>query len=794
MLIPLLLALGVVAPRPATPPAGSAPVYSGRDRQLDVRVPRAETAVEVDGRLDEPVWQEAAVLTGFSRYAPTDGVPAQDSTQVLVWYSPTAIHFGVRAFSSHGPVNATLADRDRITGDDYVQIFLGTFNDGRQATVFGVNPLGVQADGSLVETGSQGGGNGFNGATVVREEPDLRPDFVHQSKGRLTEWGYEVELRIPFKSLRYQAVEEQSWGINVTRRVQHSGYEDSWAPAKRASASFLGQGGRLVGLTDLRRGLVLDLNPVLTQRTEGARGADGAWDYTRHPAEPGGNVRWGVTNNLTLNGTVNPDFSQVEADAGQVAFDPRQSLFFPERRPFFLEGSEQFAVPGNLIYTRRIVQPEAAVKLTGKVSGTNVAFLSALDDTLSSFTPEKHRPLFNILRVQRDVGARSRLGLAYTDKIDGGDYNRVASADGRIVFRDIYTAQFQLAASRTARGGVATDGPLWDARLSRNGRRFGFRYLINGIDPDFRALSGFISRPGIVHANVDHRYTLFGPEGGLVQNFTADVALDGTWQYRRFTRRLDMQDKKLHLNTNATLRGGWQAGASVLVETFGYDDALYADYALEVPAAGGAGLDTVPFTGVSRIPNLDYVLSLGTPQFKRFAGNVFLLWGRDENFFEWTSADIVYATLNADWRPTDKLRVNAQYQHQQFDRRDGSTVGMRRIPRLKVEYQLARPIFIRVVGQYDAQQQDSLRDASRTEAPILIYDPAIGDYSRDLALGRASNGFRADWLFSYQPSPGTVFFAGYGSSLEEPRPFRFGRGIERRSDGFFLKVSYLFRV
>jgi hypothetical protein len=790
---PLLLALGAALAH--TPPAAPATVYSGRDRQLDVRLPRVETAVEVDGHLTEAVWGEAAVLTGFSRYAPTDGVPAEDSTQVLVWYSPTAIHFGVRAFSSHGPVNATLADRDRITGDDYVQIFLGTFNDGRQATVFGVNPFGVQSDGTLVETGAQGGGNGFNGATVVREEPDLRPDFVHQSKGRLTDWGYEVELRIPFKSLRYQALPEQSWGINVVRRVQHSGYEDSWAPARRASASFLGQSGRLVGLNDLRRGLVLDLNPVMTQRTEGTKDANGVWNYTAHPAEPGGNVRWGVTSNLTLNGTVNPDFSQVESDVGQVAFDPRQSLFFPERRPFFLEGSEQFAVPGNLIYTRRIVQPEAAVKLTGKLSGMNVAFLSALDDTLSSFQVDRERPLFNILRVQRDVGAGSRLGFAYTDKMDGGDYNRVASVDGRLVFRDIYTAQFQAAGSRTARGGEATDGPLWDARLSRNGRRFGFRYLINGIDPKFEALSGFISRPGIVHANMDHRYTLFGTEGGLVQNFTADVAVDGTWQYERFTKRLEAQDKKLHFNTNATLRGGWQAGASVLVETFGFDDELYADYALQVPAAGGAGLDTVPFTGVARIPNLDYVLSFGTPQFKRFAGSVFLLWGRDENFFEWASSDILYATLNADWRPTDKLRVNAQYQHQQFDRpTDGSTVGMRRIPRLKVEYQIARPIFVRVVGQYDAQQQDSLRDASRTEAPILIFDPAIGDYSRKLALGGSSNGFRADWLFSYQPSPGTVFFAGYGSSLEEVTPFRFDRTLRRTSDGFFVKVSYLFRV
>jgi hypothetical protein len=201
----------------------------------------------------------------------------------------------------------------------------------------------------------------------------------------------------------------------------------------------------------------------------------------------------------------------------------------------------------------------------------------------------------------------------------------------------------------------------------------------------------------------------------------------------------------------------------------------------------------VPFTGTARIPNLDYVLSLNTPQFKRFGGSAFVLWGRDENFFEWASANIVYAELAADWRPTEKLRLNGQYVHQQFDRRtDGSTVGLRRIPRLKVEYQIARPLFVRVVGQYDAYREDDRRDDSRTGAPLLIYDPEAGDYVR--ALGFATNDFRADWLVSYQPSPGTVIFAGYGSSMDEPRALRFGRGLRRTADGFFVKLSYLFRV
>jgi hypothetical protein len=153
MLLPILvLAQTLTGSAPTTAPS----VYAGRQNQIHVRTPRLDADVKIDGRLDEAVWQRAAVLTGFSQFAPIDGIPAEDSTEVLVWYSATAIHFGVRAYERHGTVNATLADRDRISGDDHVQFLISTFNDRRQATVFGVNPLGVQLDGTLVESNQTG--------------------------------------------------------------------------------------------------------------------------------------------------------------------------------------------------------------------------------------------------------------------------------------------------------------------------------------------------------------------------------------------------------------------------------------------------------------------------------------------------------------------------------------------------------------------------------------------------------------------------------------------------------------
>jgi hypothetical protein len=764
------------------------PRYDGRARQLEVKVPRIESEVAIDGVLSEPAWGQAARLTGFSRYAPTDNAAADDSTEVLVWYSPTAIHFGIRAFAEPGTVHATLADRDKMYSDDYVGIFLGTFNDGRQASVFYANPLGVQGDGVMVESGKSA--TGFGGLPVGRELPDITPDFVFESKGRVTDHGYEIEIRIPFKSLRYPSAATQTWGFNVLRRVQSRGYEYSWAPALRAASSYLGQVGSLTGLTGLRRGIVLDVTPVVTGRVAGAP-VPGGYAYDKHDLlHPrfGVNVRWGVTTDLTLNGTVRPDFAEVESDAGQLVTDPRQALFFPEKRPFFLESLEQFAVPGNLIYTRRILSPVAAAKLTGKVAGLNLGYLGAVDDTAGSFDLQSH-PIYNILRVQRDFGRASRAGLVYTDKEDGAGSNRLLGGDARLVLGPRYSLQLQGAMSRTARPGTPVlTAPTWRATLLKSGRTFGARYSVTGLHPDFRASSGLISRPDIVDAQTTHSLSLFGGEKSPLERASLDVLVDGTWEYHGFFAGRGALEQKLHFNTNVQLRGGWHAGASVLIESFGFDPSFYAGYAIE--RHRGATIDTIPFTGTTSLPNLDYVLSFDTPQFRHWSLSVLWIWGRDENFYEWASANIGLLNVVAQWRPTDRLRVDGSYIWQYYHRRtDGSTVGQGRIPRVKVEYQLTRSMFLRAVGQYTAQFQDDLRDESRSNDPLLVPAPG-GTLVR--AVGFSDNTFQLEWLFSYLPTPGTVIYVGYGGTLREQQPFRF-RGLSRERDAYFVKLSYLFR-
>jgi hypothetical protein len=779
----VLLASLLLAPPPPPPH-----VYNGRLRHLEVRIPRFDEGLKLDGVLDEPVWKQAAVLTGFSQFSPADGIAAEDSIEVLVWYSATAINFGIRAFETHGAVHATLASRDKIDSDDYVQLLIGTFNDGRQAMLFGVNPFGVQQDGIITETGILRGGSGFGSAGSVREAPDLNPDFVFRSRGTLTEYGYEVEVSIPFKTLRFQRTAEQAWGLQVIRKVQHNGHEEVWAPANRAAASFLAQSGRLVGLTDLRRGLVLDLTPEVSEHSDGASAANGGWGYSTSRPALGGNVRWGITENLTLNGTVKPDFSQVEADVVQLSFDPRRAKAYPEKRPFFLEGIEQFNVPNALIYTRDIVQPDGAAKITGKVAGTNIAFLSAVDGR--AYSLDKSQPVFNILRAQRDLGASSRLGIAVTDVEDGHDYNRVADVDARLVWDKIYSVQAQVAESFDHTAGATTNAPMWYTRIDRNGRDMALRLIANATANDFTTRSGFVPRAGIGHMVGTARYTFFGEKGAILESIAPDVSLDGTWTYDKFVRAGDVQDLKWHFGLTGALRGGWQVSPALLVETFGYDSTLYTTYRIEEPRRTGPGLDTVHFTGTPHLPNLDYSLNISSPLRKHIDASVSVIWGKDENFFEWASADVVIATYTLNLRPSEQFRIGAIYKEQRYVRRtDGSTVDVLRIPRLKIEYQLTRSIFLRYVGQYESLHTDSLRDDSRTNAPILI----CGATSCARSAVVNSNTFRSDMLFSYQPVPGTVFFFGYGATQAESLPMRFN-GLQRTTDGLFIKGSYLYRL
>ena len=760
MIITLLSAFQLAA---ATVPA----IYNGRAGQTSVAPPKFETAITIDGKLDEAVWSRAAVLTGFSLYQPADGRPAPDSTEVRVWYSSDALYFGIRATAQSGTVAATLADRDRIGSDDNVELHLDTFHERNRALVFIVNPLGIQADG----TKSEGGGF-IPGSNVMPGQNDLSADFIWESRGHLTDYGYEVELRIPFASLRYPLSPTQSWGLQIDRHVQRNGYEETWTPARRASASFIAQSGTLDGLVGMRHGQVVELNPEFTNTTRGAACCAPAlndWTYSSH-AQLGGNARWAIGSNFVLNGTVKPDFSQVEADATQVAADERFALFYPERRPFFVEALDQFNVPNQLVYTRTIVQPDGAAKFTGKIGRADIAVLSALDQR--GITPTGDRPLVDIVRLRTGIGEQSQAGLLYSDRVGGGRSNRVAGADARLVFGGIYVAQFQGAQSFTTVNGTSTSGPMWEALVDATNRAWGFHYNILAIHPDFRADNGFVPRTGIVRPNAANRFTWYGKPGARAERFNVFASVNGTWRYDDFFRAKSLLEDAASAMMQLTLRDGWSVGMTPRLASYAFDPADYRGYSAFVPS--------------SRITAVTTSFSVATPQFRKFAASASTNVGNDVDFLETSRVRRVDYNASLDLRPSERLRMSATYAATSFTRRsDDERSAFARIPRFRMEYQLARPLFVRVVSQYTATRRAALVDP-RTGSVIVFG-------SRGPSTPSASNTLRTDWLLSYRPAPGTVFFLGYGGNLMEEDPLSFSR-LRRTADAFFVKGSYVLRL
>ncbi|MCG6955433.1 MAG: carbohydrate binding family 9 domain-containing protein [Gemmatimonadetes bacterium] len=758
--------------------SGPGQVYNARDGQTSVHAPSSDATIKLDGVLDEPVWQSAALLTGFSEYQPVDSRPAADSTEVLVWYSRDAIYFGIRAMEPHGAVRATLADRDKVDSDDNVEIQLDTYDERNRAFVFIVNPLGVQADGTRTE----GSFNYQPGAHFMYGGNDLSADYLWDSKGHVTDWGYEVEVRIPFSSLRYPTKAVQNWGIQIQRNVQHSGYQDTWTPAVRAAASFIDQEGLLVGLTGMHHGQVVQLNPEATNTLRGEPRSDAeGWSYGSE-SQLGGNVRWMAGSNFVLNGTVKPDFSQVEADATQIAADERFALSYPEKRPFFVEGADQFTAPNSLVYTRAIVHPDAAVKLTGKVGRTDVAVLSALDHPSTALDGGRRR--VDIVRLRRGFAAQSTAGLLYSERVGGGRSNRVFDADVHHVFGGMYYAELQGVMSRTTQDGTTTSAPMWEATVDRTGRSFGFHYTLQGIGTDFAADNGFVRRTGIVQPSISNRFSAYGGRGALMERYNLMLRQAGVWRYEDFFAGKSLLEDQFSASNELTLRGGWSIRVDPTLASYAFDPADYSRLFT------GTAAQPVAFVPSDRITTFTTQVSVSTPQFSTFSASLGMTAGDDVDFLETSRVRRLDYNASLDARPTQQIRIGATYRSTSFHRgSDDVRTASTRIPRVKVEYQVSRSVFLRVVAQYTATEREPLRDPRTGE--ILVVQGVDGSLAPSTRT--ESNQLRADWLFSYRPSPGTVVFLGYGNTLTEPNPLGL-RQLRPVNDAFFVKVSYLFRA
>jgi len=481
-------------------------------------------------------------------------------------------------------------------------------------------------------------------SSLIPGSTDKAPDFAWESKGRITDQGYEVEIRIPFKSLRYPAGGTHEWGLNITRVVQRTGHTDTWTDVRRANASFLGQEGAIGGLHDLKRGVTVEAQPFITATANGSRDP-GSGSFMREDVDPdaGLYLRLGFTS-YALDATINPDFSQVESDEGQVTVNERVALFFPEKRPFFLEGIELFGSPQTLVYTRRIVHPKAGAKFTGKLGQLGLAHLTALDETGGGDA------WFNITRLRRDFGRNSIAGVTFTSRDQSGSHNRVLAGDFRYVW-GLYYAQVQYGASFTRDAGGSRTAPVWQAEYDRTGRSWGFNYLLKGLGGGFDDQAGFVNRlrSGVVEGHIFNRFTLYGARGAPLENFTVFFGPERIWLYDRFGFKPGLEGDE-SVDATFQLRGGWELNGHAERDFVNFQDSSYAGYT--VGSAGGPA-----YRPADDFSGFVWQAGVTTPTWRRLGANLSYRRGRAAIFEEGTTGRAWLLTGELDLRPATTVRA-----------------------------------------------------------------------------------------------------------------------------------------
>lgn len=449
------------------------------------KLPEGAAAPTLDGKVTEDEWMKIEPYSSFTQTDPVEGAPASERTEVRVAYDRNNIYIGVICFDSDPTrivVSQSRRDAD-LTETDAIILVFDTFNDTQNAFVFGTNPLGILYDGQVAAEGqtagissNQSGTGGSQRGTIGSFNANWDGDW--QVKSSITERGWEAEMAIPFKTLRYPTGANRTWGFNLKRNIRRKNEQVYLSRVQRGSDIYRVSSAAKLGGLDLLRRFDLKVTPyvlgsVNKDYTVTSNQVDSRWNPFDGDRNVGLDVKWGVRPNLTADFTVNTDFAQVEADEEQVNLT-RFDLFFPEKRPFFLENASmfQFGAPqmADLFFSRRIglsgaggtLQPIDIIggaRLSGKVGGSwNVGFLNIQTNDAEDFTGRPMAPdtNFSVARVQKEVG-RSSYGAIFVGKYSTGTAGTAFSQWNRAYGVD---ANFQVSAGqRVSTFFARTDSP-----------------------------------------------------------------------------------------------------------------------------------------------------------------------------------------------------------------------------------------------------------------------------------------------------------------------------------------------
>ncbi|MEE8576904.1 MAG: DUF5916 domain-containing protein [candidate division Zixibacteria bacterium] len=741
-------------------------------------VPRLSGEIKIDGNSDDSGWKSAALANNFAETNPGDNIAPPVKTEVLVCYDQDNFYMLFKAFDDPEKVRATMTDRDNMFQDDYIGIIFDTYGDLAWAYELFINPYGIQGD-----------------LRWNHGNEDGRFDIVWQSEGSITDDGWQVEVAIPFKSLRFPDSETQTWRVNFWRNhPRDSRRRYSWVAIDRDNPCWLCNFGTLTGIENVSPGGSLELLPamVATQSGEYTFPEDKAPYFSNNnaDAELSLSTKYAVASDLTAEVTLNPDFSQIASDATQINVNSTFALYFPERRPFFQAGSDLFNMPTNIFYPRTINNPQVAGKLYGRLGRTSVAFISAWDENTVAQLPfqefslgvQLDKAIVNVLRVKHSILDDSYLGMTLTDRRHEGQgpgAGSIYSVDGRLRFLRNINLSFQIAGSHTeelnrpglfdsdleaetfdyGKHTIGLDGEKFNgyslsANIGRQTRLWDVNLGYRANSPTFRAENGFINQTDF--RMVDLWTGLFFRQGNhpLFDIISPRVSIGRKWNFEGM-----FKDEWIRPELYLSMKAQTSVTLSFLVSQEHFRDSLITGiqrYEIDVESrfskVFGIGFDFE--TGHSLLRNL-VIPALG--QTYEFG-------------------------LGVRIRPTDRLTIQPEFDFERLTLLDntdsvafavagktvtpGQELSSTWVLRTNLSYQFTRRLFVRTIIEY--YDQDS-------------------DYDAD----DRSRGMSVEPLLTYKISPFTIFYIGSGHGYTDYN-YTGLQKMRRSSQQFFAKLQYLF--
>lgn len=701
--------------------------------------------------------QSMARMDGFVQREPVDGVEPSQRTEVYFGYDDKNFYAIFLAFDvDQNQIRATLSSRENIEGDDSVELTIDSFNDQRTAYNFRVTPLGIQRDARWTEG----------------RDMDVSWNAAWHSDGVLTDDGYMVKIAVPLVSIRFPAADIQTWRIQAGRFIPRLSEESYWPAYSLVRGGRLNQAALITGMSDLVPGSNKQFIPYIFSRradTLQVNAPGGPLMRESSESEVGLDAKFVFHDSWVVDLTLNPDFSQVESDLPQVTVNERFEVQFPEQRPFFIENADFFKpTDASYLFTRRIVDPEAGLRLTGRQDGWGFGALLT-NDLAPGLNRAEGDPLrgekaqVSVLRGFKDFGGQNRVGTLIIDRQLAEGFNRLIGVDGRFYPDDnwIVTASAMNSETEPVLGGDTRSGLQRDLLVERRGRTFTTHLHWVDTEEDFVSQLGFQNRWYSADTEGMHSFhnLSFYPENSILNSWGPRIS--ASYQSDKSGVKLySSVGPSLNFNYSTTqLSAGFTDTAETLRprDFLGLPNTRVYNYRT---ASGRITNDTL--SSVS----FDLQFVRGT------ALNVVPKHGLMPEI-----ADTDRVDLSVLWRPTQQLRIDNTYLKASLDSKSGVKIFENEILRSSWNYQFTKEISLRFIAQYentDAGPATRLRDRENVNFDVLM---------------------------RYVINPLSAFYIGFNTNQRnfeivdttQGREIMLSDRLTKDGEQIFVKFSYLFQ-